>query len=670
MTRQNGSVIGVDNTPTTSVASGVWSLFEQARYQKEGVWPTFVVGEPYFNYTTLLLHGDGTNGAQNNTFLDSSTNNFTITRNGNTTQGTFSPFSQTGWSNYFDGTGDYLSFTKQTTTSAFTCECWFYRGEDVGGYHIIFSGSNLGSANADNIQLRVSNAGAVGLVLAGTVVISETGTAVTKNQWNHIAWVRSGSSCAIFVNGSRIATGTSSAALNVVSIGTYLSSYVPNGYISNARITTTAVYDPSLTTCSVPTTPLTAITGTYLLTCQSNRFVDNSASPLALTVNGNPSVQAFSPFAPTAAYSAATVGGSGYFDGSGDYLTCNQVIDTADFTIEGWVYPTASGIYQTLFAQGTSGTSGRMAFYINNDQTMALQITTSYVYTTGTVKINSWNHVAVTRSSGSITIYINGVSSGTGTNSASIQATGGRIGVEWGTGYTTGYIGSLRVSNIARTITLPTAPYTSDANTELLLNFTNGGIIDNTAKNLLETVGNAQISTSVKKYGTGSLSFNGSGDWLVVSDSVNIQLRTGSFTIEAWIYPSATSGKGIVAKGTGGTDGWLFWLNSSNKLEFQFNASSTIQSSASISTDTWTHVAVVREGTGSNQTKLYINGVNDGTGTVSSDFNQTVVLRVGTDRGNNASNRWNGYIDDLRITKGVARYTTTFTPPTAAFADQ
>jgi hypothetical protein len=68
--------------------------------------------DPFFNQTTLLLHGDGTNGAQNNTFLDSSTNNFTITRNGNTTQGTFSPFSLPNgeFSNFFDGSGDYLSF--------------------------------------------------------------------------------------------------------------------------------------------------------------------------------------------------------------------------------------------------------------------------------------------------------------------------------------------------------------------------------------------------------------------------------------------------------------------------------------------------------------------------------------------------------------------------------
>ena len=55
------------------------------------------IKDGYFNLTTLLLSGNGTNGAQNNTFLDSSSNNFTITRNGNTTQGTFTPFSQTGW---------------------------------------------------------------------------------------------------------------------------------------------------------------------------------------------------------------------------------------------------------------------------------------------------------------------------------------------------------------------------------------------------------------------------------------------------------------------------------------------------------------------------------------------------------------------------------------------
>jgi len=98
--------------------------------------------DTYFNLTTLLLSGDGTNGAQNNTFLDSSTNNFTITRNGNTTQGTFSPFSQTGWSNYFDGTDDYLAVADNAVlrpgTSNFTLEAWIYRGAS-GAAHTIYA---------------------------------------------------------------------------------------------------------------------------------------------------------------------------------------------------------------------------------------------------------------------------------------------------------------------------------------------------------------------------------------------------------------------------------------------------------------------------------------------------------------------------------------------------
>ena len=82
MQRGNGAVIGKQNTPTTSVATGVWALNEVQRAVLGGNWPAAVQPDPYFDYTTLLLHGNGTNGAQNNTFLDSSTNNFTITRTG------------------------------------------------------------------------------------------------------------------------------------------------------------------------------------------------------------------------------------------------------------------------------------------------------------------------------------------------------------------------------------------------------------------------------------------------------------------------------------------------------------------------------------------------------------------------------------------------------------
>jgi hypothetical protein len=78
-------------------------------------------------------------------------------------------------------------------------------------------------------------------------------------------------------------------------------------------------------------------------------------------------------------------------------------------------------------------------------------------------------------------------------------------------------IGSGGFNATNSTITVPTAPPTAVANTSLLLNFTNAGIFDNTGKNNLETVADAQIDTSVKKYGTGSMEFDGTGDYLLIA---------------------------------------------------------------------------------------------------------------------------------------------------------
>ena len=213
------------------------------------------------------------------------------------------------------------------------------------------------------------------------------------------------------------------------------------------------------------------------------------------------------------------------------------------------------------------------------------------------------------------------------------------------------------------TLTVPTSPLTAISGTSLLLNYTNAGITDATAKNDLETVGNAQISTTQSKFGGSSMAFDGTGDWLLLPHTVDQMLGTGAFTIEMWVYRNSSGTYGLVGKGTS-TTGWLVSLNSSNQVVFTYG-SSTITSTGTISATTWTYIAVVREGTGTNQTKIYISGSNDGTGTVSTDFTQTNGMYVGADR--TGGSAFNGYIDDLRITKGYAR---TIATPSSAFALQ
>jgi hypothetical protein len=646
-----------------------------------------------FNQTVLLLHGDGTNGAQNNTFLDGSTNNFTITRNGNTTQGTFSPFSNPDgyWSNFFDGTNDRLTIADNAAlrpgTSAFTIEAWVYRAA-AGAAHTIFA---KGASTPTGFAFLVTSSDTLRFTDTSTDITS-TGT-VAANTWVHVAAVREGTGSnqlKLYINGVQDGTGTSSTDFTQTEearIGENRGATDDfNGYISNFRyVIGTALYTTGFTPSTSPlTTTSQGATSSQveLLICQSNRFLDNSTNAFTVSPVNNVRVTPFSPFAPSAAYSASTNGGSGYFDGSGDYLTApnNAALNfDGQFTIEAWIYRTSGSANQTVMAKWGLNNEAWLLL-ISSNNTLIFYYEASNITTTATIPVNAWCHVAVTRdSSNDIRIFVNGVQTGSTTNSnANItNTTVAYVGAYDSTGSVTaffpGYISNARAVKgtavYTAAFTPPTAPLTAITNTSLLCNFTNAGIFDNTGKNNLETVGDAQIDTTTKKFGTGSMEFDGTGDWLLMAHNPDQQLGTGNFTIEFWVYLATGdigSARGLVAKGTS-TTGFLVSLDSSQKVVFTFTTS-TITSSGAITTNAWNHIAVVRSGTGSNQTKIYIGGTNDGTGTVSTDFNQTSVMYVGCNR--TAGDPMKGFIDDLRITKGVARYTANFTAPTKAFPDQ
>jgi hypothetical protein len=651
--------------------------------------------DPQFNYVTMLFQGDGTNGAQNNTFLDSSTNNFIITRTGTVSQGSYSPYGSS-WSTYCDGSGQIRISTSSATldfgTGNFTIEMWVNPATQTNSFPSIIACAAAWTSGAFYIRYgsqSYANKFGVYWNSVGDPFISSTNSFRT-NAWYHIAVTRSGSTVTLWVNGVNEGSGTSSASLNLAlgggvwigNNGSASCNYV--GYVSNVRVVKgTAVYTSTFTP---PTTPLTAISGTSLLTCQNSYVVDNSTNNFALTLVNDPLIQRFGPFAPTAAYSTSTIGGAGFFLGNtSDNLTTTMTggLGNGDFTLEVWVYATRRYNYITWFsttrdANGFScGTDTNGALVWVNGVGGASRKWDGATTAGNVIRIYSWNHVAFVRSSGVMRVYLNGKPTVTTSSASSISDTANysntnlMIGnLTGGSEYCEGYLCDGRITTSAlytSAFSPPTAPLTAISNVRFLANFTNAGVVDNAMMNNAQTVGDAQISTSVVKYGTGSLKFDGTGDYLQnpsgYDSNSNLVFGTGDFTVEAWIYPLQIKLSAIIDSGSGVTaNRFSLVLYGNGKIYVDSNANLLI-SNTTISANTWTFVTVCRN---NGTMTMYFNGTSVGSVASTTNFAET-SNRVGMTVDNLG---FNGYIDNLRVTKGFARYSGNFTPPIAAFPNQ
>jgi len=662
------------------------------------------VNDPYFYLNTLLLNTTSTNLAQNNTFQDSSSNGFAVSRAPTTgplapTQGTFSPYSQTGWSNYFAGDGNFLSpaagnvIYNPGATGAWTFETWVY--PIASGY--FYGVGTTGSANSNSMACGYNGTRFIFAQSGGGSLQVNITASTTQpiNNWYHYAVSKDSSNVIrLFINGVERGTATHSGPINSgnqpvingLNDNNGLGNSGGSSYLSNLRwVKGGALYTSNFTP---PTSPLTTTVsaGTCnLLFAQSNRFVDNSTTNAVFSPTGTPSVQVFSPFAPTVAYSTNTIGGSGYFNGSGNYLTVGATaptlnFGTGDFTVECWIYPTADAATQKIY--DFRSTIGAVGFNLQRVSGSLIQFNNSVtvVQSTNLAPLNAWTHIVASRVSGNSRLFINGVLQGTAVADTATYVNGtnrpviGVRGTNTSTDSFTGYITTAKVviGSGVTSVTVPTSPSTSSGS-NLYLGFTNANIYDVTAKNVLETVADAKVSTAQAKFGTTSMAFDGTGDYLLIPDSRIQQLGTGDFTIDGWFFLSTAGvAYGLVSKGATTTTGWSVNVTSGNRIQFSYSATSLPGTVTTLASGTWYYFAVVRSGSAVGNLKLYLGTAGSTTleatsaGAVTDDFTQTNPMYVAANRTGGAV--LSGYLEEIRITKGFARDVTTV--PTAPFSVQ
>lgn len=222
---------------------------------------------------------------------------------------------------------------------------------------------------------------------------------------------------------------------------------------------------------------------------------------------------------------------------------------------------------------------------------------------------------------------------------------------------------------------LPAAPNPTFANVKLLVHF-NGTDASTTFTDssstgrTLTANGNAQLDTSIVKYGTAAGLFDGSGDYVSGGGTFSdFAFGTGDFCVEFWAYRTATKSDAvIIATSTDGSANGGWWVNFNNtSLTFASSGVSRISATSVGSADsTWHHWVINRSGT---TMRIFKDGIQIATTTNSTSY-AAANLRFGGTELNGGFNVWfNGSVDDLRVTTGEAIYTTNFAVPTAQFPD-
>lgn len=635
------------------------------------------MADAYFSNVSLLLPLDGSAAAT--TFRDYSNTHHVVTTAGGVIAKPVGKYN--GSAAYFDGTGDYLTLDGSAEfafgTGDFCIETWVWLTSVSASYGII----DLRPLATTGYYpfLHVNTSGNI-IFWVNEVAVISAAHGISAGTWAHVAVTKSSGSTKVFVNGvqkgstyadsntylvgaSRPAIGSSGYSLSLLNL---------NGYLADLRITKgVARYAADFT---APTSPFRhALDPNVVLRLTGDDLFNYSQNTGAITVSGTAAVSATQ-----FKYGTKSL----YFDGTASYVRFGNTTDalgTSDFTIEFWVMPsTPANNFPVVIESGTSPSAswgvqiGRTAvgqkvqFWVDNVSTSAAMMTGAT-----TLSTSAWSHVAITRSGTAFNIWVNGVSDATATSSANMRATADSITVGTDSSasaqtYFKGYIDDLAITKRCKytaTFTPPVAQlptettadeYLSSVSLQLKMDEADTSTTFTDTSNTPKTVsvfGNAQISTAQSRFGGASAYFDGTGDYLSLAAHADFVFGTGAFTIEAWIYPAANSDVIVANTASGQDTSWQLMVSATGNVQFLTFITVLATGATTITLNAWSHVAISFDGV---TYRVYLNGVMDGSGTTIKNMSTSAAVRIGTN--NSLSSYYSGYIDDLRITKGVARY--------------
>jgi len=441
----------------------------------------------------------------------------------------------------------------------------------------------------------------------------------------------------------------------------------------------------------------------------STAFTDSGSSPHIWTAHGT-AVESGTQakFGSGSGFFPAGAAGTQYIStaiNSGDSLD----LSVGNFTIECFVYLTAYSAFAVTIYNGLDGggsSSGPRIHVLTDGSLDVNYVTNSMSSAAGLMTLNTWHHVALVQDGNLLTAYIDGARAMSRNVSGWAAAVVNGHAIYIGGSAATynalaGYIDEFRITKgfalyDGATYTVPTAALTTvpavTYNLGALLHFDDGAntFIDSAFfKNVWTAGGTNGVcteSTVQKKFGTGSMLSSGTNSFISTPQNVgaplDLTINRRDYTVEYFVYPTtltaASTHVHLDFSASGTTLFRVAMLNGGTvrvTSHAPFTATST--SVTALTVNAWNHVAVVRSG---NQQSLFINGILQASPAVSAGATpdawpavpgsgNVAFLAAAYDSAGGGSGFANGYLDEVRVTAGLALYDRTFTVPAAPGTD-